>query len=243
MAGSGAIWRDESEEGPGQNQRDLIRMENVQKTYHVGEVDVEALQGLSIRVRQGEFLALTGPSGCGKSTLLHLMGALDRPTSGRVWIDGRDVATLNDGELARLRGARVGFVFQTFNLYPTLSALGNVELPMMVAGVSVPERRRRATKLLEATGLGDRKGHLPSQLSGGQRQRVAIARAMANRPAAILADEPTGNLDSRSGQEILEILEELHRKGTTLVIVTHDPAVSARAEHIISLLDGRLVED
>ncbi|MCR4391258.1 MAG: ABC transporter ATP-binding protein [Candidatus Acetothermia bacterium] len=220
----------------------LIRLERVTKVYRLGEVDVPALRGVDLTVEKGDFLALMGPSGSGKSTLLHLMGLLDRPTAGRIVWDGKDVTALKPNRLAELRGRHIGFVFQTFNLVATLTAVENVELPLLFLGVSPRRRRERAVELLTRVGLDDRLGHRPGQLSGGQQQRVAIARALAADPELILADEPTGNLDSATGQEILGLLSELHRQGKTVVVVTHDPEAAAAADRTFRVRDGLIRE-
>jgi putative ABC transport system ATP-binding protein len=222
----------------------VVKLKNVDKVYRMEEVEVYALRGISIEIRRGEYTAVIGPSGSGKSTLLHIMGCLDRPTSGKVFLDGVDVSKLNDFELARLRGKKIGFVFQFFNLYPTLTALENVELPMVIVETDKKERRKRALELLKAVGMEKRINHLPSQLSGGERQRVAIARALANNPSLILADEPTGNLDSKSGEEILLLLKKLQEKeNKTVVIVTHNQRVVKYAERIIYLRDGKILKE
>lgn len=218
----------------------VIRMEQVSKIYHLGEVEVPALRGVDLSISKGEFISIMGPSGSGKSTMLQILGCLDRPTSGELYIDGARISGLSDSSLARLRGGKIGFVFQVFNLFPTVTALQNVELPMMILDVGRGERRERARRILEAVGLGDRENHLPSQLSGGQRQRVAIARALANNPTFILADEPTGNLDSVSGEAILEIFKTLNEEGRTIVVVTHDATVAKTAEKIVRMKDGLL---
>lgn len=211
------------------------------KVYGDG-AEVRALNGLTMTVERGEFVAVMGPSGSGKSTLLHILGALDRPTSGEVWVDGKNLATVRD--LDTFRARTVGFVFQMHNLIPTLTARENVEVPMMGQPVGRRERRRRAEELLERVGLAGRMNHLPAQLSGGERQRVAIARALANRPAIILADEPTGNLDSQSGAEVVALMRELNRDlGTTIIIVTHDPSVARRADRILLMRDGRIIRE
>ena len=220
----------------------VVELENITKVYILGEIDVRALNGVDFRVKSGEFIAIMGPSGSGKSTMLHIIGCLDRPTTGRVCIEETDTSTLNDSQLARIRGRKIGFVFQFFNLYPTLNALENVELPMTILGMEKAVRREKTEVLLSSVGLRERAGHFPSQLSGGERQRVAIARALANDPALILADEPTGNLDSKSGKEILGIFQKLHDQGRTIIMVTHEKYVSSMAERTIKMRDG-LVED
>jgi len=220
-----------------------IKFENVWKIYRLGTVEIAALRGLSIEIRRGEYLAMMGPSGSGKSTFLHLAGALDRPTRGRVLIEGRDPSKLNDDELSRLRNRYIGFVFQTFNLIPRLTALENVMLPLVVRGVDGSERRRRAIEALEQVGLGDRINHRPTELSGGEQQRVAIARAIVTRPRIVLADEPTGNLDSVSAREIVKVLSQLNRElGITVVVVTHDPEVASAARRMVRIRDGVIYE-
>jgi putative ABC transport system ATP-binding protein len=219
----------------------IVRAEELVKIYRMGKVDVKALDGVSLSIQEGEFLAIMGPSGSGKSTLMNLIGCLDKPTSGRLFLDGTEVNKLGDRQLARLRGEMIGFVFQTFNLIPRVSAMHNVMLPMGFVGV-IPkgERRSRAIKLLEEVGLGERADHMPSELSGGECQRVAIARALANDPKVILADEPTGNLDTKTGRSILELFRELNGQGRTVVVVTHDPNVASYAERIVHLIDGKI---
>ncbi len=221
---------------------EVVRLEDVWKVYGKGEAAVTALKGIDLTIHRGEYVAIMGPSGSGKSTLMHIMGLLDTPTKGKVYVGGRDVSWLGEDERALLRRNYIGFVFQTYNLIPTLTAMENVELPMIFAGVPERERKRRARELLEKVGLGDRVNHLPSQLSGGQQQRVAIARALANDPDLILADEPTGNLDSKTGERILDMFDELHDEGRTLVIVTHDEEVAKRAERIVRIRDGKIEE-
>lgn len=222
--------------------KEVVRLESVEKTYHLGEVEVQALKGVDLSIHHQEFLSIVGPSGCGKSTMLQLIGCLDRPTKGKVLLNEIDISRLSDSELARLRGREIGFIFQSFNLYPTFTALQNVELPLMILNVGGSERRKRAKELLEIVGLGGRINHLPSQLSGGQRQRVAIARALANNPSLILADEPTGNLDSESGMEVLDLFKELNGEGRTLVIVSHDQNIAKMSRRIIKMKDGKLEE-
>ena len=218
----------------------LIRTDNITKSYTTGTVEVLALDGVTLQIEKGEYVALMGPSGSGKSTLMHLLGCLDSPTSGRYWFNDRDISTLDDIELAHLRNREIGFVFQSFNLLPRLSAQSNVQLPMLYAGVSVRERKQRAAELLEMVGLKDRMTHNPNELSGGELQRVAIARAFANRPSVVLADEPTGNLDSKTGVEIMRLFGSLAEQGNTIIIVTHDQAVASNARRIIRLSDGRI---
>ncbi|MEO0069246.1 MAG: ABC transporter ATP-binding protein [candidate division WOR-3 bacterium] len=211
------------------------------KIYSLGKTSVRALDGVSLEIEEGEYVALMGPSGSGKSTLMHILGCLDRPTSGIYRFNGQDTAFLNDTELARLRNQKFGFVFQNFNLLPRLSALANVQLPMLYAGVNRRERINRAVELLNMVGLGDRVNHRPSELSGGEMQRVAIARALANKPTVLLADEPTGNLDSKTGGEIMNIFDRLAQEGNTIVLVTHDPTVARYARRLIRLQDGKVV--
>jgi putative ABC transport system ATP-binding protein len=220
----------------------LLEAAALTKTYRLGHVDVPALRGVDVAVSAGEYVAITGPSGSGKSTLMHILGCLDTPTSGRYAIDGEDVSRLDGRRLARVRNRKVGFVFQTFNLMPRLSVEENVALPLKYrGGLSRGERRARARALLERLGLADRLRHKPDELSGGQRQRVAIARALIGEPAILMADEPTGNLDSKAGATVLETFDELHRAGHTIVLVTHDPNVAARAGRIILNADGQVV--
>jgi putative ABC transport system ATP-binding protein len=220
----------------------VIEAEDITKFYLMGEIEVHALCGISLRIKRGEVIAIMGPSGSGKSTLMNILGCLDRPSSGTYKLDGQEIADLSDDQLAEIRSHKVGFVFQSFNLLGRQTALTNVELPMRYAGVS-NGRRKRAVQALEDVGLGDRIRHRPNELSGGQQQRVAIARALVNNPAIILADEPTGNLDTKSGEEIMNILLDLNEKfSTTLIFVTHDPEIAARTERVIMLRDG-LVEN
>lgn len=220
---------------------DIINLENVRKTYRMGDNIVKAVDGVTLNVFNGEYLIIMGPSGSGKTTLMHLMGCLDKPDSGEIYLAGKCVSKLNDRDLARVRNKMIGFVFQQFNLLPRLTALENVELPMIYAGVPRAIRHKRAKELLTMVGLKDRMEHKPTQLSGGQMQRVAIARALANKPQIIFADEPTGNLDSKSGEEILKIFSDLHSDGLTIIVVTHDPEVAANGERVIHMRDGRIV--
>ena len=219
----------------------IVEAMDLAKEYVQGGRPLRVLKGVNLAVEQGEFMAIMGPSGSGKSTLLNMIGALDRPTSGRVLIKGVDLSTLSDNDLAELRNREIGFIFQTFNLIPRMDALGNVELPLSIAGAPRGERRERARKLLETVGLSDRIDHKPSQLSGGEQQRVAIARALINDPSVMLCDEVTGNLDSRTGDEIMQLLRSLNRQqGKTFIIVTHDQAVAQSTDRLIQMLDGQI---
>ena len=220
----------------------ILKIEELFKSYSLGKLDVPVLYDINLSVDAGEFAAIMGPSGSGKSTLMNLIGCLDRPTSGKITIGGEDISLLSETDLACIRGERVGFVFQTFNLISRLTALKNVELPMVYQDIPRGERLKRAAKLLEVLGLKDRADHKPPELSGGQRQRVAIARALANEPDILLADEPTGNLDSKTGLEIMQIFNKLHSEGRTIIMVTHDLALAENCDRIIRLKDGR-VED
>jgi putative ABC transport system ATP-binding protein len=221
----------------------IIQTEGLTKDYHLGPHTVHALRGVSVTIERGEFVAVMGPSGSGKSTFMNLLGCLDRPSAGRCVLDGEDVAGLSPDALARIRNTRIGFVFQQFNLLSRTSALENVELPLLYAGLSARERRARARARLSAVGLADRETHHPSQLSGGQQQRVAIARALVNDPAVILADEPTGNLDTRTSVEVLALLQALNRQGLTIVLVTHEPDIATYASRHLVFRDGRLRSD
>lgn len=222
----------------------VIDAKNLTKTYQMGEVEVQALQGASLQVRRGELLAIMGPSGSGKSTLMNILGCLDQPTSGQYYLEGVDVAQLDDNKLARIRGKRIGFVFQSFNLLPRTSALRNVELPLVYMGVGRGERRRRSVAALELVGLGERVHHKPNELSGGQQQRVAIARALVTNPAIIMADEPTGNLDSKSSEEIMVIFQHLNEEQEiTIIFVTHEPDIAEHTRRVVRLADGVIVED
>ena len=219
----------------------MVELQDVVKTYRLGKTEVQALRGVSLKVKEGKFVAIMGPSGSGKSTLLHVIGCLDEPDAGKVYLNGQEVSGLREDRLAELRGTFVGFVFQTFNLVPTLSALENVELPLIFQGIPRKKRLSRARELLVQVGLGERLRHRPAELSGGERQRVAIARALVNDPKLILADEPTGNLDSASGAQVMEVLSGLNReRGKTLILVTHDPEIASYAERIVHIRDGQI---
>jgi len=221
----------------------MIRTEGLSKHYQMGDIVVKALDNVSLYIPPHSFVAIVGPSGSGKSTLMNLLGGLDTPTSGSYRLDGIEVSTMNDNRLAVIRNQKIGFVFQGFNLVSKLTAIENVELPLIYSGLSSRERRERSREALKKVGLEDRARHIPSELSGGQQQRVAIARALVTNPPIILADEPTGNLDSKAGKEIIEMFEELHRQGNTIVLITHDDNVAMRAKRIIRILDGQIVED
>jgi putative ABC transport system ATP-binding protein len=220
----------------------LIQLESVTKTYDSGENAVQALRGVDVAIERGEFVAIIGPSGSGKSTLMHILGCLDTPTSGKYWLDGEDVAEMTNRSLARVRNQKIGFVFQTFNLLPRATILKNVELPLLYAGVGRGERRERAMETLKRVGIDNRAKHRPNELSGGQRQRVAIARALVNSPSLILADEPTGNLDQKTGWEIIDIFRDLASHDETIVLVTHDPAIANTTQRRIKIVDG-LIEN
>ena len=220
----------------------VVEAIDLKKTYMLGKVPVEALQGVNLKVEKGDFLAVLGPSGSGKSTLLNLIGALDKPTSGTLLIDGVDVSKLNDNSLADLR-RRVGFVFQFFNLIPRFAAIDNVELSMSIAGMNRSERKKRAAELLETVGLKDRTKHKPAELSGGQQQRVAIARALANNPSFLLLDEPTGNIDSKTAHEVMEIIKILNEKGVTIIMVTHDQHLAREAKRTVQMMDGVIISN
>ena len=221
----------------------VVRAEMLSRDYVMGGEIVRALSGVSFELRRNEYVAIVGPSGSGKSTLMNILGCLDTPTAGEYWLHGTRVSGMSDAELARVRNREIGFVFQTFNLLPRANALRNVELPLVYAGVPSSERRRRAVAVLDRVQLGDRREHRPNELSGGQRQRVAIARALVTDPALLLADEPTGNLDSKTGEEVLWLFERLHAEGHTIVVVTHDPDIAARAQRRIALRDGVIESD
>jgi putative ABC transport system ATP-binding protein len=221
----------------------MIDLSNITKIYRMGNVDITVLSEVSLSVRKGELIAIMGPSGSGKSTLMNMIGCLDRPTSGTYRFEEREISSMSDDELASIRNVKIGFVFQTFNLLPRFSALKNVEVPLVYSGVPARLRKERAMPLLQQVGLSDRMHHKPTELSGGQQQRVAIARALVNHPPLLLADEPTGNLDSRSGVEILKILTGLNEQGVTIMIVTHDQDVAAKCKRIISMKDGKIISD
>ena len=221
----------------------LIRLQDVKKVFYTDEVETHALSGTHLDIQQGEYASITGPSGCGKSTLLSILGLLDSPTEGKYWLNGRLVSELSASERARIRNREVGFIFQSFNLIGDLSVYENVELPLTYRGVSGAERKERVMDALEKVGMVHRAKHLPSQLSGGQQQRVAVARAVAGQPLMLLADEPTGNLDSKNGEAVMELLRELHREGATICMVTHDPRYAAFADRAIHLFDGRVVKE
>ena len=221
----------------------LIHIENMKKIYNPGENEVRALDGIDLDIEKGDLVAIGGHSGSGKSTLMNMLGCLDTPTSGKYVLDGQDVASMTDNQLADVRNKEIGFIFQGFNLISNLDAVGNVELPLVYRGGSKNERKQLAMEALKSVGLEDRMKHKPNEMSGGQQQRVAVARAVAAKPPIILADEPTGNLDTKSTQEILEILKELHRSGRTVIIITHDEEIASQAHRVIRILDGRIEED
>lgn len=221
----------------------LIHIENMKKIYNPGENEVRALDGIDLDIEKGDLVAIVGHSGSGKSTLMNMLGCLDTPTSGKYVLDGQDVASMTDNQLADVRNKEIGFIFQGFNLISNLDAVGNVELPLVYRGVSKNERKQLAMEALKSVGLEDRMKHKPNEMSGGQQQRVAVARAVAAKPPIILADEPTGNLDTKSTQEIMEILKELHRSGRTAIIITHDEEIASQAHRVIRILDGRIEED
>ena len=221
----------------------LIHIENMKKIYNPGENEVRALDGIDLDIEKGDLVAIVGHSGAGKATLMNMLGCLDTPTSGKYVLDGQDVASMTDNQLADVRNKEIGFIFQGFNLISNLDAVGNVELPLVYRGVSKNERKQLAMEALKSVGLEDRMKHKPNEMSGGQQQRVAVARAVAAKPPIILADEPTGNLDTKSTQEIMEILKELHRSGRTVIIITHDEEIASQAHRVIRILDGRIEED
>jgi putative ABC transport system ATP-binding protein len=221
----------------------LIKLDTVTKVFYTDEVETHALDGIHLEIRQGEYVSISGPSGCGKSTLLSILGLLDSPTEGRYMLNGRPVEALNHGERARIRNREIGFIFQSFNLIGDLTVYENVELPLTYRGMKASERKTRVSEALEKVGMAHRAKHLPSQLSGGQQQRVAVARAIVGKPLIMLADEPTGNLDSKNGEAVMELMRELHREGATICMVTHDPRYARHASRTIHLFDGRVVEE
>ena len=221
----------------------LIDIEGVKKIYDLGAEKIHALDGVSLKIERGEYIAIMGPSGSGKSTIMNILGCLDTPTSGSYYFEGEEVSKMDDNQLAGIRNQKIGFVFQTFNLLPRISSLQNVELPLIYGGVSLESRRERAELVLERVGLGDRMNHKPNELSGGQRQRVAVARALANEPSIILADEPTGNLDSKTGEEIMVLFNQIHEAGNTIILVTHEEYIAENAHRIIRLHDGLIASD
>jgi len=222
----------------------IIKLENIWKVYRLGKVDLTALKGISLEIHRGDFVSIMGPSGSGKSTLLNMIGCLDFPTKGKVFLKGKDISWLSEDQLSQLRGKTIGFVFQEFNLLPNLDSLENVMLPMVFQGVPEKERKRRAREILVLVGLEERALHQPAELSGGERQRVAIARAFANDPEVVIADEPTGNLDSSTGRRIMEVLKEFHqREGKTVVVVTHDPNIASYSEKIVNIKDGQIISN
>ena len=222
---------------------DLISLKNIHKIYNVGGEEVRALDGIDLNIQENEYLAIMGPSGSGKSTLMNMIGCLDTPTSGLYEFEGEMVQVMDDAQLASIRNRKIGFVFQTFNLLPKATAQYNVEIPLVYANIRKDQRTEMASKALDSVGLSDRSHHKPNELSGGQRQRVAIARALVNNPSIILADEPTGNLDSKSGHEIMNILDDLHDRGNTIILVTHEDEIAQHAHRVIRLLDGKIIED
>jgi putative ABC transport system ATP-binding protein len=219
----------------------IMELQDVWKIYRMGEFDVPALQGIDLTIKTNEFVAITGPSGCGKSTMLNMIGCLDMPTRGKVFLEGKDISTFKSDELARIRGKKIGFIFQTFNLYPTLTALENIQLPMRIHEIPEKDVVDTSKKLLDTVGLSDRKAHFPAQLSGGQQQRVAVARSLSTGPSILLADEPTGNLDTKSGGEIMDVFKRLNNEGLTIVMITHDPRIAGYAGRIVKMLDGKIV--
>ncbi len=222
---------------------EIITLRNIYKIYQMGENSVNALNNVSLQINEHEFVAIVGPSGSGKSTLMNILGCLDVPTAGSYILDGKEISDMNDNELADIRNSKIGFIFQGFNLLKKLSAVENVELPLVYQGIGQKERRRRSIEALEAVGLGERLKHAPNELSGGQQQRVAIARALVSNAPILLADEPTGNLDSKSGQEIMKIIRDLHEKGNTIILITHDNNIAMQAERVVRIIDGQIAED
>jgi putative ABC transport system ATP-binding protein len=238
-----SLVRPETADADTQAARGVITMQGIKKIYDTGKVRVEALKGIDLRIGVGEFVAIVGPSGSGKSTLMNLVGCLDTPSQGTYLLRGKEVAGLDKNELARIRNERVGFVFQNFNLLPQITAFENVEMPMMFGGIAKKERKERVAALLDKVGLSDRMEHRPTELSGGQMQRVAVARALAMNPDIVLADEPTGNLDTSSGGDVMSLFEELWRQGRTLIVITHDQALARRAGRVVEIRDGVIVRD
>jgi putative ABC transport system ATP-binding protein len=235
-----AILREEAQS----RQREImIRTHDLWKTYVMGEEEIHALRGVSFKIERGEYVAIIGPSGSGKSTLMNMIGCLDTPSKGEYWLNGKLVSQMDDDELAHIRNKEIGFVFQTFNLLPRATALHNVELPLIYNGTPAGKRVEMAKKALESVDLGQRMSHRPNELSGGQRQRVAIARALVNNPSIILADEPTGNLDSKTSEEIMQLLDVLHQRGNTIILVTHEPDIATHAHRVVSILDGQISKD
>jgi putative ABC transport system ATP-binding protein len=219
----------------------IMEMRDVWKIYRMGEFDVPALAGIDLAIKKSELVAITGPSGCGKSTMLNMIGCLDMPTRGKVLLEGRDISEFKSDELARIRGKKIGFIFQTFNLYPTLTALENIRLPMRIHEFPEAEVENTSRKLLEMVGLSERGNHFPAQLSGGQQQRIAVARALSSGPSILLADEPTGNLDTKSGGEVMDVFKRLNSEGLTIVMITHDPRIAGYAGRVVKMLDGKIV--
>ena len=219
----------------------LMELQDVWKIYKMGEFDVPALAGINLAIKTNEFVAITGPSGCGKSTMLNMIGCLDMPTRGKVLLEGKDISEFKSNELARIRGKKIGFIFQTFNLYPTLTAIENIRLPMRIHEFPEGVIEETSMKLLNTVGLAERGSHFPAQLSGGQQQRVAVARALSTGPSILLADEPTGNLDTKSGGEVMEVFKSLHSEGLTIVMITHDPRIAGYAGRVVKMLDGKIV--
>jgi putative ABC transport system ATP-binding protein len=218
----------------------IIELRDVWKIYHMGEFDVPALQGIDLAIQKGECIAITGPSGCGKSTMLNMIGCLDMPTSGKILLESKDISKFSEEDLARIRGKKIGFVFQTFNLYPTLTAIENIQLPMKIHEFPDEEIQEKSRKLLDTVGLSDRGTYFPAQLSGGQQQRVAIARALSTDPSILLADEPTGNLDTKAGGGIMEVFKHLNDEGLTILMITHDLRIAEYAQRIVTMLDGKI---
>ncbi len=219
----------------------IMELQDVWKVYRMGDVDVPALSGVDLKIKTNEFVAITGPSGCGKSTMLNMIGCLDMPTRGKVLLEGKDISEFKRDELARVRGKKIGFIFQTFNLYPTLTALENIQLPMRIHEIPEKEVEDTSKKLLATVGLAERGAHFPAQLSGGQQQRVAVARALSTGPSILLADEPTGNLDTKSGGEVMDVFKRLNGEGLTIVMITHDPKIAGYAGRIVKMLDGKII--